>query len=763
MIIENQQKQVEIQTDGEASQSIDMVIDESSIGILMNFLSKNIYSDPIGSPIREWASNAWDANVKAGVNNPILVSLTKLSHYKWEFSVEDTALGLDDQDIENVIKKYLCSTKRQDNTQLGALGVGFKSGLAYTNSFTFRCRKNGKERTYIMYEGEFGNKIDLLHEQDTSEANGVKMTLEVKNYDVSAFSKKIREQLAYFSNTFITDDHNTFNNDYKIYENDLFKWSEVTTDKKLHLCLGEVYYPMDFSKLGLSDIYIPVAIKLELSDKVNPTISRESLMFTPESKELILNKIKAVADWFIDQYNGKIDTFKTFPEGYDFIDKSDYNVVVGDKEFCINTIVSLSSKVLKNPEIEGITYKPVSFYKTQFSKLLDCYETVAWDDYNNTWKRKHISWELGRRAIDSPQDIILIDFVLTGNLKAFLREKYGPKTLYVEEKYPRDLYWYKQTLWLSKHKKEDWRAVIKEFQFIKEQVTGRWNNEKGLELKDEYINWLADRKLKLKENREKGISTGNYKTLNKQKGEITLNIARSHRRDSSVVYDKQTCKIEDLKKLPRLNILVNKETDKEELYKYICTFPEIKFLWIGERELKHVKDLHNFKDMEELKKTKPFSRLVTGLFIENILSVVPDNEEIIYKTFPKYEKLKHRIEIYLQNIRVEDYYSVDNELKPILLEVAEETNCWDMNIYTECLEFKKIMSKFGFLSVLNLQERYQTSEALRVAKNMVYIMLKWQSLNGQLVEDMELVPKIPDEVFEQQAVQVELEEELQDA
>jgi len=756
MIIENQQKQVEVELDGEASQSIDMVIDESSIGILMNFLSKNIYSDPIGSPIREWVSNAWDANVKAGVNNPILVNLTKLSYSKWEFSVEDTALGLDDQDVENVIKKYLCSTKRQDNTQLGALGVGFKSGLAYTNSFTFRCRKNGKERTYIMYEGEFGNKIDLLHEQDTSEPNGVKMILEVKPHDAGYFSKKIREQLSYFSNTFITDDYSRFNNDYKIYENELFKWSEVITDRKLHLCLGEVYYPMDFSKLGILDVHIPVAIKLELSDKINPTISRESLMFTPESKALILEKITKVADWFVDKYNEEIAEFKTFPEAFDHINKYSHDVMINEKNFCIDSIIPLSTKSVSQPKIEGISLMSPKFYKDNFAKILQHYNVVAYENHKGIWQKKHIVYELTNMSIDLPKNVVLIDFNLNGNLKQFLREKYGKRIVYIERNPPKNLYWYIQHLFLRSVGKEKWRDLIKEFQFVNNQICSRWNDETGLENKQEYIDWLADKKLKAKENREKGIITGNYIPLNKQKGQITLNIARdSSRADSGVVFDKTVVDIANLHKLGKLHILVDKA--QAYLQHYVSMFPNVRFIFISPREIKYIDKLKNFKNMEEFTKSKPFARFATAALINDVLDVVPDNEEIIYKAFPKYEKLKEKLEEYKE----EHYIRASRDIVNMVLEVSKEANLWDHTIYSDVKEFREIMGKFGFLSLVNLERNYN-EEHLRIAKNLVYIMLKWQKINHQMVTDMELTLKVPDEVYEDQAVQytVEVEEGL---
>ena len=116
------QKKIIIESEGDIDDVTDMSIDTESIGLLMQFLSKNIYSDAIGSTVREWVSNAWDATVKVEDKKPIIVSLVKTESHKWQFTVEDFALGLDDQDVKNIISKYLCSTKRNDSKQLGAMG-----------------------------------------------------------------------------------------------------------------------------------------------------------------------------------------------------------------------------------------------------------------------------------------------------------------------------------------------------------------------------------------------------------------------------------------------------------------------------------------------------------------------------------------------------------------------------------------------------------------------------------------------------------------
>ena len=120
MIIETR-KEINIQKDGVELEHVQMSIDQDSIDILMEFLSSGIYKDQIGSIVREVTSNAIDSTIKSEKNKPVLVNL-KNNNGQWQFIVEDKGLGLSKEDVNNIISKYLCSTKRSDDKQLGAKG-----------------------------------------------------------------------------------------------------------------------------------------------------------------------------------------------------------------------------------------------------------------------------------------------------------------------------------------------------------------------------------------------------------------------------------------------------------------------------------------------------------------------------------------------------------------------------------------------------------------------------------------------------------------
>lgn len=120
MILEKQTQSL-IHEVGSTQATIGMSLDLDSAQVLMQMLSKNLYSDPIGSAVRECASNALDSHRRAGVDTPIIVTF-KSTNNNYEFSVEDFGIGLDADDVENIISKYGKSTKRNSTTELGMMG-----------------------------------------------------------------------------------------------------------------------------------------------------------------------------------------------------------------------------------------------------------------------------------------------------------------------------------------------------------------------------------------------------------------------------------------------------------------------------------------------------------------------------------------------------------------------------------------------------------------------------------------------------------------
>jgi hypothetical protein len=92
-----------------------------------------------------------------------------------------------------VFAQYGSSTKRDSNEAVGMLGIGSKSGFAYSDTFTIISRHGGKKRTYIALLDESENDaLSLLNEEDNEDPNDTGLTIEisVRLEDIREFERK---------------------------------------------------------------------------------------------------------------------------------------------------------------------------------------------------------------------------------------------------------------------------------------------------------------------------------------------------------------------------------------------------------------------------------------------------------------------------------------------------------------------------------------------------------------------------------------------
>src|SRR4029077_7352887 len=99
---------------------------------IMTILRDTLYSDKILAIMREYGANAWDANREAGRGQePIEVTIP--ARGAPTLVIRDHGPGLSRDDIKKVYTQYGASTKRDSDLAVGMLGIGSKSGFAYTD------------------------------------------------------------------------------------------------------------------------------------------------------------------------------------------------------------------------------------------------------------------------------------------------------------------------------------------------------------------------------------------------------------------------------------------------------------------------------------------------------------------------------------------------------------------------------------------------------------------------------------------------------
>lgn len=505
MRLENQ-KQSNVLATGPANKSIGMSLDLDSAQVLMQMLSKNLYSDAIGSTVRECASNALDSHRRAGVNKPIVVSLVRNDSNNYEFSVEDFGVGLDADDVEKIISKYGKSTKRDSDTELGMMGLGFKAPLAYASSFYFTCRKDGVERKYMMYEGEDTNTIDLIYEKPTMEDNGVKVIIPIKWGDRWDFTNKIKEQLAYFEHVYFNVDE--VDNNFVIHRSNLFQFSELSSDRYLHVCLDDVYYPLDFSKLGIVDkIEIPVGLRLSLTDGVFPTPNREALRYTPEAKAAILEKITRFANVMTQRYNQSVTVDSDVYAVLKYYTSNSRYIKMFGKQFDYNQLAKFATAKIATPKIPGVdTLELHTLDKYTFGSLLNNYRrSYKYENgrmyeikTDNSWASR-VDWDAKNKRH------YLLNGDMRGNKKAYLRElaeDHEDSCVYfIKEKAKhkhvtlKGSQGYKEVLKLNNYSKDQWRTVIKEWKHIESLLLADIIDADAIEVPQDWLDAKKNNKV----------------------------------------------------------------------------------------------------------------------------------------------------------------------------------------------------------------------------------------------------------------------------
>ncbi len=161
-------------------------------------LSSNIYSDKIRAVIREYSTNALDAHIMVNTpDKPFQVHLPNF--YEPWFSVRDFGPGLTHQDVMTLYTTYFHSTKEDTNDQTGCLGLGSKSGFAYSDQFTVTSVFQGTKRAYTAYISEGGAPaINLISEETTTEPSGMEIYIPVKTADVGTFRERAQQVYQWF-------------------------------------------------------------------------------------------------------------------------------------------------------------------------------------------------------------------------------------------------------------------------------------------------------------------------------------------------------------------------------------------------------------------------------------------------------------------------------------------------------------------------------------------------------------------------------------
>ena len=743
-------------------------ISQDKLAKLQYLLTKGLYKDPITAVIAEWTNNGIDSVVQAGKNpieNPVLVTIQKDEKGQYQFKVEDKGVGLDDKDFEDICMNYLESTKESDNDTIGHFGIGMKSFLSLERSATFTCRKNGIERKYLVYEGaEFVN-FDLIYQKETTEENGVIAELMINNWnEKNLFVDKAKAKLAYYDTAVLIIDGRPVENE--IHRNELFQWSTLNQNDNLHICLKDVYYTIDWEALGIKAIRIPVALRLNLGDGLTPTPSRESYITNEKTKELLLKKIGELADWFVSKYNDTVKKFKTFMEAYEYLGELNFYVRMYDKEFLINPLLNYTKIKPANIKVEGITITDPNFYKMRRSDLLAEYSMVAYVNYMGVARSKagRMGVSKERHILEDQGKTVLIGDDFRGNIRDFLKDKYGKETLFVkrndfERKIGKSKVYgpngqmkievdtYRHILSLATKKREVWRAHIEEWNFVVSSIVSTFKDERKVAESKEFADWLEVKREEQKRKR-KLLGGTTYQGLGKQDGDVTL--AYSYERYGKIHFKKEVFPIEDLTKNKYLTVLLT-EDDNIELAKGIIQSikdkDKIRFAMVGKKEIKKVPEHFQFINFQRFmtRDCKPFMRLASAIKFEELLQAynqVSNYKNVVFKRILKtFNKDAGELKNYVDRNMLHPTYGLDQNLKNIIIDVADAHDLYDKVLWDRYLRVKEGVEKYDFITLFNVPSTTNAELTKRYERIIHQMLLFRKKFYNDLPEGAEIVFK----------------------
>lgn len=320
-------------------------IDKNAVNIVMDMLSK-LYNDPMCAAIREYVSNAYDANVEAGATKPVELTLP-CTENDGLLMVKDYGRGLDYMGIVSVFANFGTSTKRDSDNLIGGFGIGSKSGLAVSNTINVSSICNGTLNEFVLERTPEGIVTRFTKENEPTEKDsGTTVTVNCNpsyysgiKYIVTNFIPVIAgwsKHDVYVTNTscneFNTSDDDFFLNDkcnnYRIPDTWLEFDHGYITSKPFFTHLRNILVKNVAYKQGLrdnnnghpttNDIGCAYALKTNIED-IKVTYSREQIDWKSNSEtedalvaatEAFTKEVEDFVHDLIDSSSDAIDAMK---------------------------------------------------------------------------------------------------------------------------------------------------------------------------------------------------------------------------------------------------------------------------------------------------------------------------------------------------------------------------------------------------------------------------------------------------------------------
>lgn len=154
-------------------------------------LSSTLYSNKKLAAVREILCNAWDANIEAGNENPVEVTINSK-----EMIFKDSGPGISKDDMPAIYCSYGGSTKRDNKNVTGGFGLGSKAPFAVSKNFSVTSCHGGVKTIYNISRGTAATDgipdLRVMVSVPTTDT-GITVTIPINSADQNEYSSLVKD------------------------------------------------------------------------------------------------------------------------------------------------------------------------------------------------------------------------------------------------------------------------------------------------------------------------------------------------------------------------------------------------------------------------------------------------------------------------------------------------------------------------------------------------------------------------------------------
>lgn len=471
------------------TETIKARVNQEKSGKYFQLLS-NQYSDKEAILLQEITANAQDSYTRLKKEAEVLIKFVQDDR---TLHIIDKAEGISPQVFNDFIVELGASSKENEIDSAGTMGIGNYLGWCITNCYYLTTVCDKVKYIYSCTKLDYEvPEFNLLLEEETEEENGTdywfylpNSTSSYRDTEKEKFEKAL-EKLRYFYN--VTVEGLKFENNYKIYQgktfviNDAyFKNLSSPENRELEICFGNTPYPINWEKIDIPKIYVPVALKFELNEPLMILPSREALGWNNTTIECVKNKIIDFVQEISEIYK---EQTKPFDNILDFLHARDnkQKIKIGDSLINISSLKLQSnleySKIshldVQVPTDDDLIFKEFSkYWNPKYTKKRGYYSKP---DLYNTYANSFYYSEEGVKKNKTSQI----------NYDAILKYELLPEDYFFEYKY---YFKNKTTLTIGNSFPDNAYEQIREFyQCVKEDIKSRFKDYDSIILAKRIVN-----------------------------------------------------------------------------------------------------------------------------------------------------------------------------------------------------------------------------------------------------------------------------------